>query len=137
CQTGLGQDAAGEGMLGFAQALLEKGARSVLLSRWKVDDGATALLMRRFYQNVLGKRQGLKAPMGRAEALKDAKDWLRKLDRKEALRELAELTEGLPRGERSKVKAELPLVKEGAAKSDRPFEHPYFWAAFVLVGDHR
>jgi CHAT domain-containing protein len=40
----------------------------VLLSRWKVDDAATSLLMRRFYQNVLGKREGLAAPLGRAEA---------------------------------------------------------------------
>jgi CHAT domain-containing protein len=48
CQTGLGKETSGEGMLGFTQALMQKGARSVVLSRWKVDDAATALLMARF-----------------------------------------------------------------------------------------
>src|SRR5262249_39143843 len=42
CQSGQGLRTGGEGMVGFAQALMQKGARSVLLSRWKVDDGATA-----------------------------------------------------------------------------------------------
>ena len=45
------------------------GARSVVLSLWKVDDTATALLMVRFYQNLLGKRDGIKNPMAKAEAL--------------------------------------------------------------------
>ena len=35
-------------------------ARSVCLSLWKVDDTATYLLMSRFYENLLGKRDGLK-----------------------------------------------------------------------------
>src|SRR5262249_4126173 len=65
CETGLGQDAGGEGLLGFAQAFLQKGARSVVLSRWKVDDEATALLMVRFYQNLLGKGPGKRPPMNK------------------------------------------------------------------------
>src|SRR5262249_13333517 len=48
CQTGLGKYGGGEGYLGFAQALFLAGARSLLLSLWKVDDTATALLMTRF-----------------------------------------------------------------------------------------
>ncbi len=84
CQTGLGKSAGGEGLLGFAQAFLQKKARSVLLSRWKVDDTATALLMLRFYENALGKRKDLKAPLGRAAALEEAKAWLRGLGRAEA-----------------------------------------------------
>ena len=59
CQSGLGKYERGEGYVGFAQALLLAGARSVCLSLWKVDDGATALLMGRFYQNLLGQRAGL------------------------------------------------------------------------------
>ena len=54
CETALGRDAGGEGFVGFTQALLMSGARSVCLSLWKVDDTATALLMQRFYANVLG-----------------------------------------------------------------------------------
>ncbi len=50
CETALGRDAGGEGFVGFTQALLMSGARSVCLSLWKVDDKATSLLMTRFYQ---------------------------------------------------------------------------------------
>jgi CHAT domain-containing protein len=59
CESGLGKQAGGEGFLGFAQPLLAKGARSLVLSPWKVDDRATSMLMARFYQNLLGKRPGL------------------------------------------------------------------------------
>jgi CHAT domain-containing protein len=135
CQSGLGADARGEGMLGFAQVLLQKGARSVLLSRWKVDDNATALLMVRFYENLLGKREGLKTPLGKAEALREAKQWLRTLSREQALKRLASLVDGLPRGERGSVRKALPVRKPDAKKEDRPFAHPYYWAAFVLVGN--
>src|SRR5262249_53989781 len=58
CESGLGQHQRGEGYVGFAQALFLAGARSLVLSQWKVDDQATALLMQRFYQNLLGKRPG-------------------------------------------------------------------------------
>ncbi len=76
CETALGREAGGEGFVGFTQALLMSGARSVCLSLWKVDDTATALLMTRFYQNMLGKRPGLSKPMPKAEALGEAKKWL-------------------------------------------------------------
>ena len=65
CESGLGRAAGGEGYLGFAQPLFAKGARSLVLSLWKVDDDATALLMTRFYQNLLGTRAGLKSPCAR------------------------------------------------------------------------
>jgi tetratricopeptide (TPR) repeat protein len=45
CQTALGKYEKGEGFVGFAQALVLCGSRSVCLSLWKVDDAATALLM--------------------------------------------------------------------------------------------
>ena len=85
CQTGLGAYERGEGFVGFAQALMLAGARSVCLSRWSVSDLSTALLMERFYQNLLGKRPGLKAPLGKAAALAEAKQWLRTLPRDRAM----------------------------------------------------
>jgi CHAT domain-containing protein len=125
CQTGLGKHERGEGFVGFAQALMLTGARSVCLSRWNVNDVSTSLLMERFYQNLLGKRVGLKAPLGKAEALHEAKEWLR----------------GLPLAERDAAAALLPRGPAPAPKltvtAARPYTHPYFWAGFVLIGDPR
>jgi tetratricopeptide (TPR) repeat protein len=123
CRTGLGRYERDEGHVGFAQALFLAGARSLVLSQWNVDDESTALLMERFYQNLLGKRPGLKKPMSKAEALAEAKKWLRNLSAKEVKVEV----EHLPRGKGEKP---VPLRREA-----RPFAHPYYWAAFVLVGD--
>lgn len=74
CATGLGRAIAGEGYVGFAQALRRVGARSVLVSLWNVDDRSTALLIQRFYENWAGA--GWESP-ARAAALDEAKSWLR------------------------------------------------------------
>ncbi len=129
CETGLGRPAGTEGFVGFSQALFLAGARSVLVSMWKVDDTATSLLMVRFYENVLGKRPGLKGPMPKAEALKEAKSWLRNLTAKEIETEAARL----PSLER--VGTRPGVVRPGSGP--RPFAHPYYWAAFILIGDPR
>jgi len=136
CQTALGTHSHGEGHVGFANTLLLTGARSVVLSLWKVDDAATALLMERFYQNLLGQRVGLKKPLPKAEALAEAKQWLRTLSRKEVLERVADLTRGVSRGKDRPALprlAAVPKVTEG--DKDTPFAHPYYWAAFVLFGD--
>jgi CHAT domain-containing protein len=136
CETGLGKYERGEGFVGFTQALLLSGARSVCLSLWKVDDTATALLMHRFYANLLGQREGLKKPLGKAAALAEAKRWLRELNPEEATRQAAALTQGVARGKGRKARPLLPPVPgTGARKAARPYAHPYYWAAFVLVGD--
>jgi tetratricopeptide (TPR) repeat protein len=127
CQTALGQASGGEGFVGFTQALLMSGARSVVLSLWEVDDRATALLMRRFYEDLLGRRPGLDHPLPKAEALAEARAWLRGLDAVQA--EQAMDAAGLMRG------GVRRLRPAPAGNSRRPFEHPYYWAAFVLVGD--
>jgi CHAT domain-containing protein len=159
CQTALGRDAGGEGFVGFTQALLMSGARSVCLSLWKVDDIATALLMQRFYANLVGRRPGLSAPMAKAEALQEAKTWLRGLGRSEVLAAATELSSGIERGKGAKGHQSSELGAVGKAHdqpdaaahlrgeirrlsdrsqfvdNDRPYAAPYYWAAFVLAGD--
>lgn len=66
CQTGLGQELAGEGLVGFMRGFMYAGAPRVVTSLWRVDDDATAELMVNFYRGML--REG-KRP---AEALRAA-----------------------------------------------------------------
>jgi len=62
CDTASGQQQSGEGLFGLQRALSVAGARSTLLSLWKVDDKATAFFMERYYTL-------LKQGKGRLEAL--------------------------------------------------------------------
>jgi CHAT domain-containing protein/Tfp pilus assembly protein PilF len=58
CQTGLGKEIRGEGLVGLTRGFMYAGAARVMASLWQVDDAATAELMKRFYRRMLqdGKR---------------------------------------------------------------------------------
>jgi CHAT domain-containing protein len=49
CETGLGKELGGEGVVGLTRAFHYAGARTVLASLWSVGDDSTAELMTRFY----------------------------------------------------------------------------------------
>jgi CHAT domain-containing protein len=66
CRTGLGKDVRGEGLVGLTRAFMYAGAEEVVASLWNVDDAATAELMRRFYQEMLGPRRSSPAAALRA-----------------------------------------------------------------------
>jgi CHAT domain-containing protein len=136
CESGLGRQGGGDGLLGFAQAFLLAGSRSVCLSLWQVDDTATALLMDRFYRNLLGKREDGAKPLGKAAALREAKQWLRNVPASEALARLGEITKGVVRGQRPAREEMRAIPKPKDASGDyRPYAHPRYWAAFILLGD--
>ncbi|MBE9207032.1 CHAT domain-containing protein [Nostoc sp. LEGE 06077] len=59
CETGLGKDVQGEGLVGLTRGLMYAGSASVALSLWQVSDEATPELMKEFYQQML---QGKKSP---------------------------------------------------------------------------
>jgi CHAT domain-containing protein len=71
CETGLGGARSGEGVYGLQRALAVAGARSTLLSLWKVADGRTATFLAKYYQR-------LKDGEGRAEALHNTQTEYRK-----------------------------------------------------------
>lgn len=89
CDSALGQEIGGEGLIGLTRAFQYAGARSVLASLWSVSDVSTADLMKRFYGY-------LRAGKAKDEALQGA---------------------------------QVAMIRSPE------FSHPYYWAAFQLVGD--
>jgi CHAT domain-containing protein len=53
CDTALGKDIKGEGLVGMTRGFMSAGSKSVVASLWKVDDRATAMLMAHFYKAML------------------------------------------------------------------------------------
>lgn len=53
CETSLGHEVGGEGMVALPQSFLTAGAKAVVASLWSVDDAATSLFMQRFYRYLL------------------------------------------------------------------------------------
>ncbi|MFZ4396917.1 MAG: CHAT domain-containing protein, partial [Kiritimatiellia bacterium] len=90
CETGLGDAVSGSGVFGMRRSFMEVGARTQVLSLWKVHDEATRDLMTRFYRNIL-------AGEGKVSAMRHA---------------------------------QLALRRE-----QKDWQHPFFWAAFVVAGD--
>ena len=55
CETGLGKEKRGEGVMGLTRGFIYAGAPSVGVSLWSVDDKSTAVLMSDFYKVLLAK----------------------------------------------------------------------------------
>jgi CHAT domain-containing protein/Tfp pilus assembly protein PilF len=66
CETGLGENVKGEGLVGLTRGFMYAGSRRVVVSLWSVNDAATSELMAKFYQKIL---QGGKNPV---KALREA-----------------------------------------------------------------
>ncbi|XWK88487.1 MAG: CHAT domain-containing tetratricopeptide repeat protein [Phormidium sp.] len=66
CETGLGENVKGEGLVGLTRGFMYAGSRRVVVSLWSVNDAATSELMAKFYQKIL---QGGKNPV---QALREA-----------------------------------------------------------------
>jgi tetratricopeptide (TPR) repeat protein len=66
CQTGLGKQVRGEGLIGLTRGFMYAGVPRVVASLWKVDDEATAELMRVFYERMF--KDGMPPPAALREA---------------------------------------------------------------------
>lgn len=110
CETGLGEIAGGEGLLGVQRAFQVAGARTTVASLWQVGDVATRRLMERFYRNYWEKE------MSKVDALREAQLYL--LNHPEAVR-----------GDRRLRKQEKPTEPSRLS--------PELWAAFSISGDWR
>ncbi|HEV2970730.1 MAG TPA: CHAT domain-containing protein, partial [Pirellulales bacterium] len=113
CETGLGESAGGEGVLGLQRALQIAGAKSVVATLWRISDDASRALMSDFYDNL----------------------WNRKMTKLEALRQaqLKMLRTGANRG-LAGVSRGLKFANDQPPDSNHRLP-PYYWAPFVLSGD--
>jgi CHAT domain-containing protein/tetratricopeptide (TPR) repeat protein len=115
CETGIpGTDLPDE-VISLPTGLLQAGAAGVVSSLWSVADLSTMVLLSRFYQ--LWRTDGLEPPA----ALRQAQLWLRDSTG-------PELAPYLPASH-----PELAAQLQQAA-NQRPFAHPFHWAAFTYVG---
>ena len=71
CETAKGKLVAAEGLVGLARAFMYAGAPRVVCSLWKVDDEATAALMKRFYE-LWNPKDGNQQALPASDALREA-----------------------------------------------------------------
>jgi CHAT domain-containing protein/tetratricopeptide (TPR) repeat protein len=67
CQTGLGKEIRGEGLVGLTRGFMYAGAPRIVASLWQVSDLATAELMKEFYAGLLERRLTPAAALRRAQ----------------------------------------------------------------------
>ncbi len=68
CQTALGKEIRGEGLVGLTRGFMYAGAPRVVASLWQIDDRATAEFMKRFYEGMLGQKLRPAAALRAAQA---------------------------------------------------------------------
>ena len=123
CQTGLGEVAGGEGLIGIQRAFQVAGVRTTVASLWKVDDQATRKLMELFYTNLLEKK------MTKLDALREAQ--LQILNYPECIHSTADTDQ------KRKSRTPAPSLDVGGNKRTDGRGSPELWAAFQLSGDWR
>jgi CHAT domain-containing protein len=129
CETGLGAIQAGEGVFGLRRAFIVAGAKTLVMSLWKVPDLATAFLMDRFYDNLLASRLDRDLALSEAQrATRDATiaqlkaEWL-----------APAMIERLAAGD---ANARCHLEQLARLPDDhRPFASAFHWGAFICQGD--
>ncbi len=125
CQSGLGQQNQGEGYLGFAQALFLAGERSLVLTSWPVDDASTATTDEAILRKPTGPACGARCAFVQVRGFKRGQALAPRLTRDQVDAAL----DGPARG------TERRKHTRSATTAAHPFEHPYFWAGFMLIGD--
>lgn len=126
CQSGLALAGAGNEYVSLVGAFLNAGAQCALASLWPVDDFATMLTIERFFHHW-------RAGQTMAASLRTTQQWLRTTTapelqehiRREILPKTSDPDENIAR--RVKVLGFM-------ADDNRPYESPFYWAPFVVVG---
>lgn len=122
CQTGLGE-ITGDGVLGLQRGFKKAGAKTLLMSLWKVDDNATRMLMTGFYSNLV-------AGMSKTEALSAAQRHLREYEATITVKSNGNLTPSQIRRLKMQGKS---VGQQTEVKRVKPYSHPKYWSAFILL----
>ncbi len=119
----------GDSLMALSWGFFYAGAPTVLASLWKVDDRATALLMGRFYENLLNGQGDSKLV-----ALTKAKRWLAEANRREVREYERKL--GLDAVTENSQRSSGGSGGSGGLNSGmlKPYSDPAYWAGFVLLG---
>ncbi|MDX2136930.1 MAG: CHAT domain-containing protein [Chloroflexota bacterium] len=127
CETGIVDfDNVPDEFVGLPAGFMQAGAAAVISSLWTVEDRSTALLMERMYKYMLDKDK----PMDPAVALRAAQFWLRGV----TAAELGEYYESFYRMSDSEAREGFRVLRQSWAPDDKPYAHPYYWAAFKYDG---
>jgi CHAT domain-containing protein len=114
CRTAVGSP---EAELGFAGLAVQAGVKSALASLWYVSDAGTLGLMSQFYENL--SQNPIKSQALRQTQIAMLKGELR-------------IENGRLRLSNGET---LPLTPELAAAGNVDLSHPYFWSAFMMIGN--
>lgn len=121
CQTGLGE-ITGDGVFGLQRGFKKAGAKTLMMSLWKVDDKATQLLMSRFYSNLI-------AGKSKIESLRDAQKNVREYET-----EIEVKVDNKPViSAHAKEQAQQSKIQQKIIKKVNPYKDPKYWAAFILL----
>ena len=124
CETGLTDWTAVSEYVGLPSAFLYAGSPSVVSSLWRVNDQSTAFLMIKLYEILKNQSKNQKNV---AVALNQAQLWLRNV----TLEQLLEWSRSnLGENATKNIENELWLFDP----NDKPFNQPYYWAAFCAIG---
>jgi CHAT domain-containing protein len=117
-------------VIGFPAGFLQAGIPGVVSTLWSIDDISTALLITQFYHYHLDCK------LLPSQALRHAQLWLQDATAKELMVRFG-VERNKPADEKMMSYKQISSAWRRFAALDpdkRPFEHPYYWAAFTFTG---
>ena len=127
CETGVFDfQRAPDEFIGLPATFLQVGSAGVIGTLWPVDETSTALIMMKFYDFYFAKN------LEPALALRRAQLWLREAARPALDAFLSELVRSGRLSSPQETMLRKPLT--GGNANEKPYAHPYYWAAFQFYG---